>query len=58
MAALEHREATLLCLLDRQVEVQEMILEEQRLELASARSRAIAAKEEGTNYLTSTKLIL
>lgn len=51
MAALEHCEAALLCLLDRQVEIQETILEEQRLELASARSRAIVAKEEGIVYM-------
>lgn len=47
LTALEHREATLLCLLDKQVEMKELILEEQRLELASARSRAITTKEEG-----------
>lgn len=47
IAALEHREATLLCLLDKQVELREQILQEQRMEVAAALSRAIAAKEEG-----------
>lgn len=44
---MEHREATLLCLLDKQVELREQILQEQRMEVAAALSRAIAAKEEG-----------
>ena len=47
VAVLEHREALLLCLLDKQVEKRERILKEQRMELAAARSRALAAKEEG-----------
>ena len=46
-AALEHREAMLLSLLDKQVEKRESILHEERMELAFARARAIAAKEEG-----------
>ena len=47
IAALEHREAMLLCLLDKQVEIQEKMLQHQRINLATARSRMIAAKEEG-----------
>lgn len=49
IAALEQKEATLLCLLDKQVEIREQILLEQRMELAAARARALAAKEEGTS---------
>ena len=37
----------LLCLLDKQVEKREKILKEQRMELAVARARALATKEEG-----------
>ena len=44
---LEHREALLLCLLDKQVEKRERILKEQRMELAAARARGLATKEEG-----------
>ena len=44
---LEHREALLLCLLDKQVEKREKILKEQRMELAVARARVLATKEEG-----------
>jgi hypothetical protein len=51
IAALEHREATLLCLLDKQVEIQERILQEQRMNLAAARSRTVTAKEELTRLL-------
>lgn len=50
VAALEHREATLLCLLDKQVELQERMLVQQRKNLAAARSRVIAAKEEGKAF--------
>ena len=49
IAALDQKEAVLLSLLDKQVEVREQILLEQRMELAAARARALAAKEEGIN---------
>lgn len=49
IAALEQKEAVLLCLLDKQVETREQILLEQRMEVAAARARTLAAKEEG-NY--------
>lgn len=47
IAALEQKEAVLLCLLDKQVETREQILLEQRMEVAAARARTLAAKEEG-----------
>ena len=50
IAVLEHREALLLCLLDKQVEKREKILKEQRMELAAARARALATKEEGAVF--------
>ena len=48
LAALERREAMLLTLVDRQVEVKQEMLEEMRMVNAAARARVIAAKEEGT----------
>ena len=47
ITVLEHREALLLCLIDKQVEKREKMLKEQRMELAVARARALATKEEG-----------
>lgn len=47
LAALERREAMLLSLVDRQVEVKQDILAEMRLEVAAARARVLAAREEG-----------
>ena len=47
LAALERREAVLLTLLDRQVEAKQEMLAEMRLEVAAARARVLAAKEEG-----------
>jgi len=47
LAALERREAMLLTLVDRQVEVKQEMLEEMRMENAAARARVLAAKEEG-----------
>lgn len=47
LTSLEHREAVLLTLVDRQVEVKQEMLEEMRLEVAAARARVLAAKEEG-----------
>lgn len=47
VAALEQKEAVLLCMLDKQVEIREQILLEQRMEVAAARARALATKEEG-----------
>lgn len=47
LAALERREAMLLTLVDRQVEVKQEMLEEMRMEVAAARARLLAAKEEG-----------
>lgn len=46
--AIERREAVLLTLLDRQVEVKQDMIEEARTEVAAARARILAAKEEGT----------
>ncbi len=47
--ALERREAVLLTLLDKQVEAKQEMLAEMRFEVAAARSRVLAAKEEGTH---------
>ena len=47
LASLERREAMLLTLVDRQVEVKQEMLEEMRMENAAARARVLAAKEEG-----------
>lgn len=46
--ALERREAVLLTLLDKQVEAKQEMLAEMRFEVAAARARVLAAKEEGT----------
>ena len=46
-AALERRETVLLTLLDRQVELKQDMIEEARTEVAAARARILAAKEEG-----------
>ena len=46
-AALERREAELLTLVDRQVEVKQEMLGELRLEVAAARAKVLAAREEG-----------
>ena len=46
-AALERRETILLTLLDRQVELKQDMIEEARTEVAAARARILAAKEEG-----------
>ena len=51
LAALERRETTLLRLLDKQVEVREFLLMEQRKELAATRGRALVAKEESNIYI-------
>ena len=45
--ALERREAELLTLVDRQVEVKQEMLGELRLEVAAARAKILAAREEG-----------
>ena len=50
LAALERREAMLLSLVDRQVDIKQEILAEMRLEVAAARARVLAAHEEGNNY--------
>lgn len=50
IAALEQREATLLVLLDRQVQKREEIIEDEQEEVAFARARAIAAIEEGIQF--------
>lgn len=47
LAALERREAMLLSLVDRQVDIKQEILAEMRLEVATARARLLAAQEEG-----------
>ena len=47
LAALERREATLLNLVDRQVDKKQEILAEMRLEVAAARAKVLAAREEG-----------
>ncbi len=47
--ALERREAVLLTLLDKQVEAKQEMLAEMRFEVAAARARVLAAKEEGTH---------
>jgi len=47
LASLERREAMLLSLVDRQVDVKQEVLAEMRLEVATAQSRVIAAQEEG-----------
>ena len=46
-AAIERRETVLLTLLDRQVEIKQDMIEEARTEVAAARARILAAKEEG-----------
>lgn len=46
-AALERRETVLLTLLDRQVELKQEMIEEARIDVATARARILAAKEEG-----------
>ena len=46
-AAIERRETILLTLLDRQVEIKQDMIEEARTEVAAARARIIAAREEG-----------
>lgn len=46
-AALERRETVLLTLLDRQVELKQEMIEEARIDVAAARARILAAKEEG-----------
>lgn len=46
-AALERREAELLTLVDRQVEVKQEMLGELRMEVAAARAKVLAAREEG-----------
>ena len=48
IAALDQKEAVLLSLLDKQVETREQILLEQRMEVAAARAKTLAAKEEGS----------
>jgi hypothetical protein len=48
LAALERREATLLNLVDRQVDKKQEILAEMRLEVAAARAKVLATREEGT----------
>ncbi len=47
LAALERREATILNLVDRQVDSKQEILAEMRLEVAAARAKVLAAREEG-----------
>lgn len=47
LSALERREAMLLSLVDRQVDIKQEILAEMRLEVATARARVLAAHEEG-----------
>lgn len=47
LASLERREAMLLSLVDRQVDIKQEILAEARLEVAAARARVLAAREEG-----------
>ena len=47
LASLERREAMLLSLVDRQVDVKQEMLAEMRLEVAVARARVLAAQEEG-----------
>lgn len=47
LSALERREAMLLSLVDRQVDIKQEILAEMRLEVAAARARVLAAHEEG-----------
>ena len=53
LAGLERREAMLLGLVDRQVEIKQEILGEMRLEVAAARARVLAAQEEGMYNLYS-----
>ena len=48
LASLERREASLLTLVDRQVEAKQEMLAELRLEVAAARARVLAARQEGT----------
>ena len=52
LAALERREAMLLSLVDRQVDVKQEILAEMRLEIAASRTRILAAQEEGKQKLS------
>lgn len=47
LAALERREAMLLNLVDRQVDKKQEILAEMRLEVAAARAKVLATREEG-----------
>lgn len=47
LAGLERREAMLLSLVDRQVDIKQEMLAEMRLEVAAARARVLAAHEEG-----------
>ncbi len=56
LAALERREAMLLSLVDRQVDVKQEILAEMRLEVATARARVLATQEEGTKRTVSLQL--
>ena len=57
-AALERREAELLTLVDRQVEVKQEMLGELRLEVAAARAKVLAAREEGETEHTHIPLTL
>jgi hypothetical protein len=50
-AAIERRETVLLTLLDRQVEIKQDMIEEARTEVAAARARILAAKEEAGQLL-------
>ena len=52
-AALERRETVLLTLLDKQVEIKQEMIEEARMEVAAARARILAAKEEGQKNILS-----
>ena len=54
-AALERREAELLTLVDRQVEVKQEMLGELRMEVAAARAKVLAAREEGI-YISLSRI--
>lgn len=58
LAALERREAMLLNLVDRQVDKKQEILAEMRLEVAAARSKVLATREEGLYITTRTAVLV
>ena len=57
LTALERREATLLNLVDRQVDKKQEILAEMRLEVAAARARVLAAHEEGKQGIVRGSIV-